>query len=111
MSRLAGSQKPLRVLLALYWIALCVGSHWPRMKLGQNSALPLGMDKWLHIGGYAGLMAALCSQNHISTNKAINIIQNSLIDEPPSGADIRYGVGRIDRDLIKKNIIQITAAG
>ncbi|MAE61004.1 MAG: murein biosynthesis integral membrane protein MurJ [Planctomycetaceae bacterium] len=50
-----------RRVLIVYWLALAVGSHWPRLYLGDNAALPFGVDKWLHVGGYAGLIFLLLS--------------------------------------------------
>lgn len=74
MSRLAGYHKPLRVLLALYWVALFMGSHWPRLKMGQNNALPVGMDKWLHVGGYAGLMFLMLMSSVFAKSPKRNLV-------------------------------------
>ena len=51
----------IRVLLLFYWLALAIGSHWPRLDLGDNTALPFGVDKWLHVAGYAGLIVLFLS--------------------------------------------------
>lgn len=64
------ARNPWLIPLIAYWIALSVGSHWPRLDfsaltgLDQN-ALPLGLDKWIHVLGYSGLsflatLANLC---------------------------------------------------
>ena len=44
-----------RLLLILYWLAMAVGSHWPRLELNAIS-LPFGLDKWLHFTAYTGLV-------------------------------------------------------
>jgi putative peptidoglycan lipid II flippase len=54
------SRHPWVVVLSVYWLALAVGSHWPRLDFSRmtgigHDALPLGLDKWLHVLGYAGL--------------------------------------------------------
>ncbi len=43
-------------MLALYWIALAVGTHWPRLSLGDNNVVVLGLDKWLHVIAFTGLV-------------------------------------------------------
>ncbi len=47
-------------LLAAWWLAMAIGSHWPRLDIVETFHTPqtmlgLGMDKWFHISCYAGL--------------------------------------------------------
>ena len=49
-----------RILFACYWIAMAIGSHWPRLNISErfgleNSYFSLGVDKWAHVIAYAGL--------------------------------------------------------
>lgn len=46
-----------RLILALYWISLAVGSHWPRLSLfpPPESEPAFQADKVLHVLAYAGL--------------------------------------------------------
>ncbi len=52
-----------RPILALYWSAMAVGSHWPRLDLVDSHETDLvfsmDLDKLLHIGAYAGLTLLL----------------------------------------------------
>ncbi len=45
----------LRLILVLYAAALAVGTHWPRLQIAAPVDPPFGIDKWLHVGAFAGL--------------------------------------------------------
>ena len=49
------------VLLLAYWVALTVGSHWPRLDLGGplDAAGVVPPDKVIHVVAFAGLTALL----------------------------------------------------
>ena len=55
ISRLTLSRS--RALLAVYWIALAVGSHWPRLVLfaQEEGEAVFQVDKSLHVLAFAGL--------------------------------------------------------
>ncbi len=51
-----------RFALGIWCVALAVGTHWPRLQLagGAGDGGPLlGVDKWAHVLGYAGLASLL----------------------------------------------------
>ncbi|MBI1371060.1 MAG: murein biosynthesis integral membrane protein MurJ [Planctomycetes bacterium] len=48
------------VSLIAWWVAIAIGSHWPRLDMAgavglDNDVLPLGVDKWVHTSCYTGL--------------------------------------------------------
>jgi putative peptidoglycan lipid II flippase len=52
-----------RWLTVAYWVALAVVSHWPQFHIVDNDVVPLGVDKWGHVGCFAMLAwAALASR-------------------------------------------------
>jgi putative peptidoglycan lipid II flippase len=59
-----------RVALAGWWAGMTIGSHWPRLDLAglvgrRNDDFAFGLDKWVHIGAYAGLtVLALLAVGH-----------------------------------------------
>lgn len=61
-------QRNARLTLAIYWLALAVVSHWPRLDLPAQEVVPFGLDKWLHVGAFFGLfwlvMAARFASSH-----------------------------------------------
>lgn len=49
-----------RWALCVYWVALALGTHWPRLALGQGGGDGLiEMDKALHVAAFFGLTALL----------------------------------------------------
>lgn len=44
--------RPATIVLAVYWLAMFVGTHVPRIPVSMEGG---GTDKWLHFGAYAGL--------------------------------------------------------
>ena len=49
-----------RRVLPCWWLAMAIGSHWPRLDMSgmigmENDSLLFGVDKWFHLVGYLGL--------------------------------------------------------
>lgn len=49
-----------RRILPCWWLAMAIGSHWPRLDLSgmvgmQNDSITFGVDKWFHVLAYLGL--------------------------------------------------------
>jgi len=74
-------------ILAVYWLAMFTGTHWPRMDF---VGLPLG-DKVKHFGGFFGLTLLLC---YVSGGKRITtrffrvaliVMSYGLLDEWSQG--------------------------
>ncbi len=56
--RQPGSNRLLTVVLAVYWLGMIFGTHYPRIpQLAESD----GVDKWMHFGAYAGLAMLLAT--------------------------------------------------
>lgn len=56
-----GDGRHWRWAAGAWWVALAVGSHWPRLSLPGQSSVALGLDKWLHVVAFGGLAALLAA--------------------------------------------------
>jgi VanZ family protein len=57
------------LLLVLYWLAMFVGTHWPKLPLPQVDS-PLRIDKILHFSGYLGLAVLLFGSIYLNRRPA-----------------------------------------
>lgn len=58
----------IRLVTAGYFVALVIGTHWPRLDLTELTGVPIdalafGTDKWVHFAAFGGLcfLACLCA--------------------------------------------------
>jgi putative peptidoglycan lipid II flippase len=69
-----------RRILPCWWLALAIGSHWPKLDLSgmvgmQNDSLAFGVDKWVHVAAYLGLAwLALSARLFVSMPRAWRIV-------------------------------------
>jgi VanZ family protein len=61
--------RAVRCLLAAYWLAMLVGTHWPKPHLPDFDS-PLKIDKVLHFSGYFGLSILLFTSVYLSRRRA-----------------------------------------
>jgi len=50
----------VRAVLAVWWVGMTIGSHWPRLDMAgmiglTNDSFVFGVDKWVHVLAYLGL--------------------------------------------------------
>lgn len=68
-------QRSARTLLPIYWLALAVGTHWPRLELPGQNAVIYGLDKWLHLLAYAGLVGlALAARLRLGRSASVRLL-------------------------------------
>lgn len=71
------SQLLCTLVLAIYWLAMLAGTHWPNFKLDQ---FPQNTDKVLHLSAYAGLafLIALRLGLRRSSGRVERLAQNGV---------------------------------
>lgn len=67
-----------RGVLTVYVLALTVATHWPRLHLPGQDAVPLGLDKWGHVLAF-GLLALLIYRARLFAGPAQNLLRGMLI--------------------------------
>ena len=85
------TRRALALVVPVYWVAMAIGSHWPNLDLNQldpsDGGIP-GLDKWLHVGAYAGLtwlllqsrLLARIARRHVSVVLGVVLVY-SIADE------------------------------
>lgn len=51
--------RAMRAVAGVYWVALAVGTHWPRLTLMEDDAGVLQLNKAMHVTAFAGLTLLL----------------------------------------------------
>ena len=68
-----------RVVLAVYWPALAIVTHWPRLVVEIESFPPGVIDKLIHFGMYGGLVWLLIHAVLFGETRCGNIITSGLV--------------------------------